>query len=157
MEIIDAILPEKITNEFKGHKIALYVFIGVIVITLVRSCIHIFSPDGGAQSIAGFPLNTYLEAASSMVVLVFSLWGASQLLMGIVYVAILLRYKSLIPFMYVLLFIEYLSRFLLGVFKPAISTHVIPGGVGDYIMIPLSLVMLFLSIHENKKVNNNLK
>ena len=149
MKIIDSILPKKITNEFEGQKVALYTFIVIVLITLVRSCIHIFAPDGGAQSIAGFPLNTYPEAASTMIILIFSLWGASQLLMGIVYLIVLLRYKGLIPFMYVLLFIEYLSRFLLGIFKPAISTHVIPGGVLDYIMIPLALVMLFLSLRNN--------
>jgi len=151
MKIIDAILPEKITNEFKGHKIAFYVFIGIVVMTLVRSCIHIFASDGGAQSIAGFPLNTYPEAASSMIILIFSLWGASQLLMGFVYLIVLIRYKGLIPLMYVLIFIEYLSRFLLGVFKPAISTSVIPGGVGDYIMIPLSLIMIILCICKQEK------
>ena len=132
-------------------------FIGIVVMTLVRSCIHIFAPDGGAQSIAGFPLNTYPETASSMIILIFSLWGASQLLMELVYLIVLIRYKSLITLMYLLIFIEYLSRFLLGVFKPAISTHVIPGGVLDYIMIPLSLIMIVLSIRSNKKVSNNLK
>jgi hypothetical protein len=151
MKIIDAILPEKITNEFKGHKLELYVFIGIVVLTLVRSCIHIFAPDGGAQSIAGFPLNTYPEAASSMIILIFSLWGASQLLMGLVYLVVLIRYKGLIPFMYALILIEYLSRFLLGVFKPALSTHTVPGGVLDYIMIPLAIVMLSLSIRNNKQ------
>jgi hypothetical protein len=151
MKVIDLVLPEKITNEFKGHKITLYVFIGIVLMTLVRSCIHIFAPDGGAQSVAGFPLNTYTESASSMIILIFSLWGTSQLLMGIVYVIVLIRYKSLIPLMYILLLIEYVSRFLLGVFKPAVSTHVIPGGVLDYIMIPLAIIMLFFSINRNTK------
>lgn len=154
MALIDSILPEKVTNEFKGNKIVLYVFVLITIITLIRSCIHIFAPDGGAQSIAGFPLNTYSEAASSIVILIFSLWGASQLLMGVVYLIVLLRYKSLIPLMYLLLFIEYTSRLILGIYKPVISTHVVPGGVGDYIMIPLSLIMLFLAIRGYKKENN---
>jgi hypothetical protein len=149
MRIIDVVLPQKVTNEFKGNKIALYVFIVIVIMTLVRSCIHIFAPDGGAQSIAGFPLNTYTESARSMVILVFSLWGASQLLMGIVYLVVLIRYKSLITFMYFLILIEYLSRMLLGFFKPAISVHTIPGGVLDYIMIPLALFMLILIIRSN--------
>ena len=123
--------------------------------TLIRSSIHIFTPDGGVQSIAGFPLSSYPDAASSLVVLTFSLWGASQLLMGFVYLVVLLRYRSLIPLMYVLIFIEYLSRMLLGVFKPVISTHVIPGGVGDYIMIPLALIMLFLSLINNREINKH--
>jgi hypothetical protein len=147
MKIIDIILPKAITNKLKVNKIVLYTFSLITAITLVRSCIHIFAPDGGAQSIAGFPLDSYSTAASSMVILIFSLWGLSQLLMGILYLIVLLRYKSLIPLMYLLLFIEYTGRWLLGIYKPAISTHTVPGGVLDYIMIPLTLVILILCIN----------
>jgi len=150
MKIVETVLPGQISNDFKGHKLVLYVFIVILAMTLVRSLIHVFAPDGGAQSIAGFPLNTYPEAASSLIVLIFSLWGASQLLMGFVYLLVLIRYKSLIPLMYVLIFIEYSSRLLIGFFKPAVSTHVVPGGVGDYIMIPLSLLMLVLCFRSKK-------
>ena len=152
-KIIKNIFPETADNNYRGSKIALYVFMIIVAVTLVRSGIHIFAPDGGAQSIAGFPLNSYSDAASSLVILIFALWGASQLLMGLVYLVVLLRYKSLIPLMYVLIFIEYVSRMLLGVFKPAVSTHVVPGGVGDYIMIPLALIMLFLSLINIKNIN----
>lgn len=148
--IIKKILPDEITNKFEGNKIAQYVFLLIIVITLGRSLIHIFAADGGAQSIAGFPLDTYSQAASSMVILIFSLWGASQLLMGFVYLAVYAKYKSLIPAMYVLIIIEYATRFLLGLYKPVISTHIVPGGVGDYIMVPLAIFMLILSLRSKK-------
>jgi hypothetical protein len=144
MNFIQKIFPSKITNKTIENKIPYFVFIAITALTIIRSLVHIFAPDGGAQSIAGFPLDTYPEAASSMIILIFSLWGASQLLMGIVYVVVIFRYKSFIAFMYLLILIEYLSRYLLGVFKPAISTHVIPGGVLDYVMIPLSLIMLLM-------------
>ena len=153
--IIKHIFPETADNNYQGSKVAFYVFVLIVFVTLVRSCIHIFAPDGGAQSIAGFPLDTYSMAASSMVILTFSLWGASQLLMGLIYLVVLLRYRSLIPLMYVLIFIEYLSRVLLGIFKPVVSTHVVPGAVGDYIMIPLALIMLFLSLANNGKVSKH--
>ena len=153
--ILKYIFPKTADNNYRGSKIALYVFLLIVAITLIRSSIHIFTPDGGARSIAGFPLNTYSDAASSLVILIFSLWGASQLLMGFMYLVVLLRYRSLIPLMYVLIFIEYLSRLLLGVYKPVVSAHIVPGGIGDYIMIPLALIMLLLGFNGYIKLNKH--
>jgi hypothetical protein len=69
--------------------------------------------------------------------------------MGIFYIIVFLKYKSLISLMYVLIFIEYLTRLFLGFYKPVISSHTVPGGILDYIMIPLALVMLYLSLRNS--------
>lgn len=47
------IFPKQVDNNFHGYRIAATVFFLVTLFTLVRSCIHIFAPDGGASSIAG--------------------------------------------------------------------------------------------------------
>lgn len=151
MSILNKILPTSITNTFSGKKIALYIFIIITLITIVRSIIHIVAADGGAQSIAGFPIDTYSADASKLVVLIFSMWGLSQLLMALVYVAVLIKYKSLIPLMYVLIITEYVARLLIGLAKPAVSTHTVPGGVADYVIIPVAIIMLILSVWNDKK------
>ena len=71
--------------------------------TVVRSLIHLLKDDGGAQSIANIPLDQYSEHAANGIIAVFSLWGLSQLIMGIFYVIIALKYKSMIPLMYIFL------------------------------------------------------
>lgn len=150
-EIYKKILPDNISNIYKGSKIALYVFIIITAITIVRSFIHMFAFDGGAQSIAGFPIDSYASEAKALVILIFSLWGSSQLLMGFVYILVIWKYKSLIPLMYILIFLEYSMRILIGFYKPAMSTHVVPGGIADYIAVPLALVMLVLSLRKLQK------
>ena len=49
------LLPE-VQNNYSGSKISLYFLIIWASIGLVRGAIHIFAPDGGAGSIAGFDL-----------------------------------------------------------------------------------------------------
>jgi hypothetical protein len=137
--------PEVINNNFNGKKIALWVFGLITVMTIGRSLVHIFARDGDAQSIATIPLDSYTQASADTVVLIFSLWGLSQLLMGFVYVIALWKYRSLIPFLYLLLFIEYAGRILLGLWKPIVLAGTAPGSVGNYIMAPLALGMTFLS------------
>jgi hypothetical protein len=135
------VFPKQLDNSFRGNRIAVIVFALITVFTLARSCIHIFAPDGGASSIAG--INTSVEGGSN-VISMFAFWGLAQLLMGLVYLAVFFRYKSLIPFMYMLIIIEYSGRVLIGMVKPLIVSHTPPGAIGDYILIPLAIMMLML-------------
>ena len=76
----------------------------------------------------------------------FALWGLSQLLVGRVYVAVLWRYKALIPLMYLLMLIEYGMRIVLGSLKPIETVGTAPGAIGNYVIVPLAAVMLVLSL-----------
>jgi hypothetical protein len=145
--LITKILPKSVDNTYRGVKVALYFFFVITVVTLIRSMIHIFAPDGGAGSIAGIPIDNFSKDARQTVISIFALWGLSQLLMGLLYLLTCIKYKSLIPLMYILIFAEYTGRFLIGHTKPILTLHTAPGEIGNYILIPLSLIMLGLSVY----------
>ncbi|NTV31545.1 hypothetical protein HGA91_06230 [candidate division WWE3 bacterium] len=140
------LFPKTITNTYSGSTVSLFAFIAITIVTIGRSFIHLVSADGGAQSIAGFPLWSYSIEARHLVILTFALWGISQLLVGIIYAVVLFRYRSLIPAMYLTIIIEYSLRLVVGMLKPALSTHIVPGGVVNYVMIPLGFVLLLYSL-----------
>jgi hypothetical protein len=71
-----------------------YFFILIAAIGAVRSCIHIFSPDGGAGSIAGMDLSV---SGANEVIFAFALWGSAQLIYALLQWGVILRYRSLIP------------------------------------------------------------
>ena len=144
--MLRAMFPEQLTNDYRGRPIAKWFFVAMTIMTLARSLIHVLAPDGGAQSIATIPLDTYTESGSAAVVLVFAPWGLSQLLIGIIYILVLWRYRALIPFMYLLMIVEYSTRICLGMLKPIQTAGTAPGGTGSYAIVPLAAVMLFLSL-----------
>ena len=144
------VLPKEVNNNYEGRKIALYFFYLFTIMTVVRSLIHMFAPDGGAQTIATIPLDTFTNEGASTVILIFSLWGLSQLIMGIFYVIVSLRYKSLIPLMYLFIFIEYLMRLILGTLKPIETSGTAPGAIINFIFPPLVLILFLLSINFRK-------
>jgi hypothetical protein len=148
--MLDRIFPRTLTNAYTGHPLAKWVFLIITVITLARSLAHILLPDGGAQSIATIPLDTYTQGGAAAVVTLFALWGLAQLLMGLVYVVVLWRYQAFIPFMYVLLLLEYAGRIAIGLAKPIETAGTAPGAVGDYVLVPLALVMLILALRQSK-------
>jgi len=154
--MLNTIFPRKVSNDYQGNPIAKWVFIVITLVTIVRSLIHVIAPDGGAQSIATIPLDNYSEAAAATVILMFSLWGLSQLLIGFVYAIVLWRYQALIPFMYVLLIIEYGMRIILGLLKPIETAGTAPGGIGNFIFLPIAILMLILSLLKPKQEGNRL-
>ena len=145
------ILPKTIENAYNGSPLAKHTFLVITMVTIVRSLIHIFAADGGAQSIATMPLDSYTPAGAAAVITMFSLWGLSQLLMGLVYVVVYLRYTSLIPAMYVLLISEYTLRIVIGIMKPIVTGGTVPGSIGNFVLVPLCVIMLALSLRRGKE------
>jgi hypothetical protein len=151
MRKFNKILPKSANNEYKGYNIAKYVFLFIILFTLARSCIHIFTLDGGAGIIAGLDITG--ETGQNLISL-FAMWGLSQLLIGLFFIIVYMRYQNLISFCYLTLIIEYAGRITIGFFKPVISTNTPPGAIANFILVPLSIIMFILSVKVPKESDN---
>ena len=142
------LFPKTITNNYCGAPTAKWVFVAITVLTIGRSLAHILLPYGGAQSIATIPLDDFTANGAAAVIHIFALWGLSQLMFGLLYALVLWRYQALIPLMWLFILIEYSGRLLLTFAKPFEVVGTAPGAVGNYVFIPLALIMLVLSLRE---------
>jgi len=142
MKKYNPLLPESANNEYNGYNFAKYVFVGLIVMTVIRSCIHVFSPDGGTGSIARFDTS---GPQGQNLISIFAQWGLMQMIVVFVFIIVYLRYKSLISFCWLLVFIEYTGRILVGLSKPAVLPQA-PPGARLILLIPISIVMLYFSL-----------
>jgi hypothetical protein len=136
------LLPPVVDSTIPGIKFPVYLFVLIAILSAVRSCIHLLAPDGGAGSIANLDLSG--EGASG-IIFSFALWGGAQLIYSFIPLAVAFRYCSLVPFMYVLLFVEALLRMLVGRIKPATFSHTPPGAYANYVMLPVAALMVVLS------------
>jgi hypothetical protein len=146
--ILALLLPAQADKTIRGRKLPVYVFGAIAIISTVRSCIHLFAPDGGAGSIAGMDLSV---AGSGGIVFAFALWGSAQLIYALVQLVVAFRYRSLVPLMYVLLILETLLRMLVGRMKPVTFAHTPPGAIANYVILPLGALMLAMSLWTAKK------
>ena len=142
--IMQRFLPKSADNTYSGAKTAYIFFVLISVISFARSLVHVFLPDGGASVIAGLDLSL----GSRNIIFAFGLWGVSQVVYALIQLIVAFRYKSLIPLMFVILIIETLGRMMVGVIKPPILFHTPPGGFANWIILPLAIVMLLLSLKE---------
>lgn len=147
------LLPDQFDNTFKGHKLSLWFFYLISLITLWRSQHHLFAPDGGAQSIATIPLDAYSSGASSTIVGIFALWGLSQLIVGLIYVLASIRFRSMIPVLYLLAIFEYLVRAAyIGTYKPVETLGDAPGALANIPLIIVFSIMFVLSLwNQNRR------
>ena len=138
------LLPAQADNTMRGGTVPFAIFALLAGISFIRSCIHVFAPDGGAGSIAGMDLSV---AGASGIVFAFGLWGSSQLIYALIQLAVVIRYRSLVPAMYLLLSVETLLRMLVGHIKPVTFVHTPPGAIGNYVVLALSLLMLVVCVN----------
>ncbi len=141
--LLDVLLPPTVDGTLGGAAPPAYIFGAIAVISTVRSLIHLMAPDGGAGSIAGMDLSV---PGAPGIVFAFGLWGSAQLVYAVIQLLVAFRYRSLVPLMYLLLAFEVLLRLLVGATKPASFLHTPPGAYGNYVMLPLALLMLAWSL-----------
>jgi len=135
------LLPPVVDNTIRGIKFPVYLFMAIAIVSVVRSSIHLLAPDGGAGSIAGMDLSV---AGARGIIFAFALWGSAQLICAFIQLAVAFRYRSLVPFMYLLLLVETLLRMVVRM-KPVAFSHTPPGAYANYATLPVAALMLILS------------
>ena len=133
----------RVSEGYRGSRLAYYFFVLVAVVSTVRSLIHILALDGGASSIAGISVD--VEGGANIIAM-FAQWGASQLVLALLYWLVILRYRFLVPFMLAIVFVEQVLRIGIGQLKPVVGAAPPPGEIGSYILLPLSVLALLLSL-----------
>lgn len=149
--LLAVLLPQPVDNAIRGYRLPYSVFGLIAIVSTVRSLIHMFAPDGGAGSIAGMDLPA---TGAGGIIFAFALWGSSQLIYAFVQLAVAFRYRSLVPFFYLLVFLETVFRMTVGRMKPVTFSHTPPGATADLVLLPMSLVMLYLALPHRPNASN---
>ena len=139
---VSRLLPPDPTN-YLGAMIAFWLTALYLVLITVRSCIHLFAADGGAQSIA--TIDTAV-AGGNNIIAVFGQWGATQLLLALLLWVLLLRYRGLLPLVILVLFVEPFFRALAGQLKPIETMGTAPGAALNWYAVPVLAVLLYLAL-----------
>ena len=144
--MLNRIFPERIDNHYRGHKLALWFFVPITFMKVAISLLHIFNADGGAQSISTIPLDTYTAGGAQNVIALFSRMGLDQLLLGLLFVVVLFRYRAMIPLMYVLIVVHYIALEGIVYMKPLVLAGTSGASTPALILTVLSISGLILSL-----------
>jgi len=120
---IKELLPKDPTK-FEGVRAVRIVTAIYLLVMVVRSCIHLFAADGGAQSIAG--IDTSVEGGNNIIA-IFHQWGAIQLILAVLLFVLFFRYPGFTPLILLTLALDPVMRFIAGQMMSVTSTGTPPG------------------------------
>jgi hypothetical protein len=120
---IKKLLPNNPTK-FEGFRAVRIVTAIYLLVMVVRSCIHLFAADGGAQSIAG--IDTSVEGGNNIIA-IFHQWGAIQLILAVLLFVLFFRYPGFTPLILLTLALDPVMRFIAGQMMSLTSTGTPPG------------------------------
>ena len=141
------IIPDKIENRIPNKKSVYYFTWLLVAFNFFRSLEHIFNEDGGAESIAGIPLESYSSEAANNIISIFAQWGFSQLVLACILLLVVLKMREFIPLMLLIIALENILRGAVGLYKPLILGDAPPGAVSPIIGL-VTLAVFFISIRE---------
>jgi putative exporter of polyketide antibiotics len=144
--MLNPLFPQRVDNAYRGYTLALWLFALVVLLNVLINTMSIFNGYSVTRSADGVPLDTFAPAAARTVVSVVALLGLSNLMVCLLGVLVLVRYRTLIPMMFALLLLEYLGRRLILHFLPIPRTGTPPGSAVNLALLAVMIAGLALSL-----------
>jgi hypothetical protein len=140
-----AIIPQRLDNAYRGQLAALWIFGAILLLKTGVALGTIFNGRAAAQSADGVPLQTFGAAGADAVITLFALWGLSQLIVSVIGALALVRYRAMVPLMFVLLLAyQIASRFVLSG-RPIVAAGPHPGTYVNLALLVALIVGVVLS------------
>lgn len=117
--MLNQLFPERLDNAFRGQMLAIWLLIPIVAIKVLMGLnVSGLNPWIDPRTVAvradGIPLAELGAEASGHILFLFSSWGLALLSLSLLALAALVRYRTMIPLMYVLLTIEQFGRWVLS-------------------------------------------
>ena len=142
-----SLFPSRLNNRYEGSKIALYGLYPIFAMYIFRSLVHFLAENSGLAGIATikqFPVTEGLDP-NTIIYLFASLWGATQVSLVIILLILFIKYKNLIPLIYLICLLDQCLRLISGYLHPLGEDYYIntPPGIISNIPVLLYLILMF--------------
>ena len=150
------LFPSVLSDQYEGSKIALYGLYPIFAIYIFRSLVHFLAENSGLVGIATireFPITEGLDP-NTIIYLFASLWGATQASLTIILLILFIKYKNLIPLIYLICLLDQCFRLISGYLHPLGEDYYIntpPGVISNIPVLLYLMLMLYLSLRGNTK------
>jgi hypothetical protein len=112
------LFPAQIDNVFRGHRLALWLFAPYALVKLIQGTLAVFNPASTAVNADGIPLNGSGAAAAELMTAMFAVLGLNLLVLPLLGVLALIRYRAMIPLVYLMMLTLNLSSRALQLVHP---------------------------------------
>ena len=152
-----SLFPSKLNNQYEGSKIALYGLYPIFAIYIFRSLVHFLAENSGLVGIATikvFPISDGLNP-NNIIYLFASLLGATQVSLTIVLLILFIKYKNLIPLIYLICLLDQCFRLISGYLHPLSEDYYINTPPGVISNMPVLLYLIFMFYLSLRGINKH--
>jgi hypothetical protein len=142
------LLPQLVDNTYSGRKLALWLFAVVVAVKILQCVLVMFNGGYVLRGADGIPLDTYTPAGAQAVVSAWALASLNRLVICLLCVLVLVRYRSLIALMFSVLAVQYLASEVIHRVIPVVRTGTPPAPLVNFMLFVLTIVGLLLSVWE---------
>ena len=145
--MLTRLFPCQFDNRFDGWRTALWILGLLLFLRLAMSINSIVNTESVAAGADKFPLDSYGADGARAVLMLFALRALADLMLALVGVLALVRYRSMVPLVFLLLATEQVARrvivqsYAIARSEPAAAAYVV-----NYGMIALLFCGLLLSL-----------
>ena len=150
--ILSRLFPARIDNAYQGSRIALFILGLLIAVRTMQSVMILVNGASIAQSADGIPLESYPAAAAQTILALFALSGVNRLVISLICVVVLVRYRRAVPLMFLLLLVTYAAGQLVGRLIPIIRVGQPPAVVVNLTLLGLTILGLVLSLWKRRSL-----
>jgi hypothetical protein len=147
--MLDSIFPRQFDNNYRGNRLAIWLLVPIVIGRLAMGTNTIINTRMVATSADGIPLDSFGAGGAETVIALFALYGLSVLLCALLGVVVLIRYRSMIPFLYLLLLLQQLGGKVLILLHPFARTGIPSAKLGSAFIlaiIAMTLIGFILSL-----------
>lgn len=143
--MLKTLFPQVADNRYPGQRLGLWLFT-LMLLKIAMGLNVMFNSPEVARSADGVPVDTFGAPGAAAFSFVFAAWGLGQLILGLISLAVLLRYRSLIPLVYLVLLVEQFGRMLLRFHWPVERIASAPGTTINIVLSAIMVAGFILSL-----------
>lgn len=141
--MLGRIFPKRLDNDYRGYKLGIWL---LVLLLLFKTAISVnalgwnpmMSSHEVLQRADRIPLDTYGANAADAAVLLFAVWGVTHLVLNLLGFIALVRYRTMIPLIYLLMAIDHIGR------KAAADAFPIVRVSDGSVSVPVNLILIAL-------------
>jgi hypothetical protein len=148
--MLSRVFPKQIDNDYGGYRLAIW----LLVLFLLARIFAWWTNPEVLQGVEGVPLDTFGTKAANAAMVLFAWWGATNLMLNVLGFIAVVRYRAMIPLVYLLIVGSHIGQAVLadtapvagmlgaGASRPIVGVAVLLIGFGMSVTTPRRLARL---------------
>ena len=141
--MLSLIFPKKFDNDYRGYKLAIWL---LVLLLLFKTSISVNAVGWNPLMTSGevlqradrIPLDTFSANAADAAVLLFAVWGVTHLVFNVLGFIAVVRYRTMIPLIYLLMAIDHIGR------RALVDVYPISRVDAGTVNVPVNLILIAL-------------